>query len=46
MCMNVLTTHVHMHCMCAWGPQKPEKAIRVSGLELQMVVSHHVGAGN
>ena len=30
----------------AWYPQRPEEAIGSFKAELQMVVSHHVGAGN
>lgn len=30
----------------AWCPQIPEEAVRVPGTVLQIVVTHHVGAGN
>lgn len=32
-----------MYMLCPW---RPEDNIESSGIELQVVVSHHVGAGN
>ena len=40
-CMYVY--HVHAWCL---GPSEAEEGIRPLELELQMAVSHHVGAGN
>lgn len=31
---------------CAWCPRRPEEGVRAPELELQLVVSCHVGAGN
>lgn len=33
----------HVHVWCLWGL---EEGIRCRGLELQVVVIHHVGSGN
>lgn len=33
-------------CMYAWFPQAQKKVLGPLGLELQVIVSHHVGAGN
>lgn len=34
-----------MHHICAWCPRRPEEAVDAQELELQMAVSHAVGAG-
>lgn len=47
MCMNVLPACVSANHMCVWCPQKKKKrALDPLGLELQMVLSHHVGTEN
>lgn len=43
--MSVLPTFTSLYHMRAWFPQKPEED-DLLGLELEKVVSHHVGAGN
>lgn len=35
-----------VHHMCAYGPWKAEERVRPLKLELQVSVSHHMGAGN
>lgn len=35
-----------MHSICAWCSKRPEKVLELLELELQIVVSHQVGAGN
>jgi hypothetical protein len=37
---------VHMYHACAWCPQRPEEWVRSPELELQAVVSLHLGAEN
>lgn len=32
--------------MCAWRPQQTEEGTGSPGLELEMVVCHHMGSGN
>lgn len=44
MCKNVLPACRFVHGVYAWCPQKPERALGPLGLELQTVVSYHVGA--
>ena len=45
MCMNVLPAGVGVLCLCSAcrDQKRPSTSLE---LELQMVVSHHVGAGN
>ena len=43
MWMDVLPIHMSVYHMCAQGGQK--RALDLLELELQMVVSYHVGAG-
>jgi hypothetical protein len=44
--MNVSCLHV---CLCTpslLGVQRPEESIRALGLKLEVIMSHHVDAGN
>jgi hypothetical protein len=48
MCMGVLPTcmsDMYAH-MCTWYLRRPEEGVRFSGMELQTVVNHYVGAEN
>ena len=46
MSMSVLPARIYMHHVCASCSQRAEQGVRFLKLELWMVVSHHVGAGN
>jgi len=37
---------MYVYYMCDWYPRKPDEDVRSLDLELQKVVSHHVGAGS
>ena len=45
-CMRVLPTCMSAHRMLNWCPQRQERVSEPLELELQMVVTSHVGAGN
>lgn len=44
--MSVVTAHIYVHHMHTWCLQRSERVLELLELELEMVVSHHVGAGN
>lgn len=46
MCIGVLLASTSVRYVCAWCPQRLEEGFRSMRLELQMAVSHHVGAVN
>lgn len=41
MCNEYLLAHMHVHCMCAWRPGRPERALELLELESQRAVSSH-----
>lgn len=45
MCTSVLLAHLSVHHVHAWHPQMSEEEGPM-GLELQMVMSNRMGAGN
>lgn len=44
--MSILPTYMPVHHLGFWCVQEPEEGVESLELELQMAVSHHVGAGN
>lgn len=36
--------YVHQMCTHAWSPLRPKRMLDAPGLELEMIISHHVGA--
>lgn len=44
--MNVLYARIYVHHAGAWYPQRSEEVLDPLELELQKVVSWHMGAGN
>jgi hypothetical protein len=46
MCMVVLPAYMYVCCICLQYWQRPEEGFKFSKIELQMVVSYHVGAGS
>lgn len=46
MCVNVLPACTYIHHMYAWCLWKLEEGIGPVGLEVLVVVSHHVGPGH
>lgn len=46
MCMNILAACMSVQHVCAWFPGRQEKLTDPLGLELQMFMTRHVGAGN
>ena len=45
-CMLALPAGVFVHCVFFWCSQRPKRLSDPLRLELQTIVSHHVGAGN
>jgi hypothetical protein len=46
MMMDDLTEWISVHHVHTWFPQRPEEEVRCPELELEMVVSSHMNAGN
>lgn len=46
LCVGIFYLIECLYSMCVQCPQKPEHSVRSVESELQMVVSHNVGAGN
>jgi hypothetical protein len=44
--MGVLPSCLAVHRVCAWWKWRTEETIRFLGLELETVLSRHVGIGN
>ena len=45
-CLWVFYLHVYLCTMCVLDALMPEEGVGSLELELQMIVSHHMGAGN
>jgi hypothetical protein len=37
---------MHMHGVCGWCLQRSEKGVGLLGLDIQMILRHHIAAGN
>lgn len=46
MYMGVLPAFISVYHICAWYLELSEEGIRSLGMELQMIVNHHIGVGN
>lgn len=46
MCVRVLPTCMHVHRLCVWSPERPEKGIRSPGNGVTDDCEPQVGAGN
>lgn len=44
--MDVLAACMYVYHICAWCPWRSDRALDLQKLELQIVMSHHIAAGN